>query len=169
MSEQPPNLEENLKRLESVLWRTLPLVMHASRSLARRHFSGEQALTPGQYHTLRNIHRGTKSVRELADCEKVSPPAVSRYVDDLVNMDLLERSRDPEDRRSIILALTEKGQNRWDNMVEQNHRYFSEKMKRLSAEELKTIIKGLELLYSVFSEQPLENNCQTDGGIHHNE
>lgn len=169
MSKQSPHLEENLKHLERILWRTLPLVIHASRSISREGFNDGQSLTPGQYHTLRNIHRGTRSVSDLAACEKISPPAVSRHVDDLVKLGFVERSRDPEDRRSIILALTEEGQNKWDNMVERNHRYFSERMKRLNTEELETIIKGLELLYSVFSDTSIENSCLADGGKHHHE
>jgi len=164
MTEEPSHLEENLKHLERILWRTLPLVMHASRSLARESFADAQHLTPGQYHTLRNIQRGANSISDLAACGKTSPPAASRHVDDLVKLGLVERTRDPEDRRSIILALTEQGQIKWNKMVIRNHRLFSEKMKNLSDEDLQTIIKGLELLYSAFSDTEFENTCMTDGG-----
>ena len=164
MTEKQSVSTDLLKQCERALWRTLPSVMHISRDLARKGLIDGGHLTPGQYHILRNINRGAKSVSDLAEREKVSPPAISRHVDDLVKLGLLERTRDPEDRRSIILALTEEGQSKWDKMVESNHRYFSERMKRLSVEELETIINGLELLYSVFSEQPLENDCHANGG-----
>lgn len=169
MTENKSVSTDLLKRCERTLWRTLPSVMHISRNLAREGLTDGEHLTPGQYHILRNVNRGAKSVSDLASCEKVSPPAISRHVDDLVKMGLLKRSRDPEDRRSIILALTEEGQSKWDKMVERNHHYFSERMKRLSAQELETIIKGLELLYSVFSDTAIEDKCLADGGKHHNE
>jgi len=169
MSEQTPQMEEKLKECERILWRTLPLVMHASRSLAREDFADGQSLTPGQYHTLRNIHRGAKSVSDLAACGKISPPAASRHVDELVKLGLLERARDPEDRRSIILALTDEGRSKWNKMVERYHRLFSERMKDLSNEELETIIKGFELLHNAFSDTPIEHDCLVNGGLHHDE
>ncbi len=112
---------------------------------------------------------GQKSVSDLAECEKVSPPAVSRHVDDLVKMGLVERTRDTEDRRSIILGLTDQGQTIWNKMIERNHQLFSEKMRQLSTQEIETIIEGLELLYSAFTNQVLDNNCQANGGKHQHE
>jgi DNA-binding MarR family transcriptional regulator len=161
--------DELLKRCERVLWRTLPSVIHATRKLSLDEEQDSKQLTPAQYYILRNIHRGSKSVSDLAECEKVSPPAVSRHVDDLVKMGLVERTRDTEDRRSIILGLTDQGQTIWNKMIERNHQLFSEKMRQLSTQEIETIIEGLDLLYSAFTNQVLDSNCQANGGKHQHE
>jgi DNA-binding MarR family transcriptional regulator len=169
MTENNPVSDELLKKCERILWRTLPSVIHASRKLTMEDQSDSTQLTPAQYHILRNIHRGANSISDLADCEKVSPPAVSRHVDDLVKLGLVERTRDTADRRSIILAVTARGQTLWNKMLERNHQLFSEKMRQLSTQEIETIIEGLELLYRAFANQPLENDCEVDGGKHHHE
>jgi DNA-binding MarR family transcriptional regulator len=116
--------DELLKKCERILWRTLPSVIHASRKLTPEEKTNRAQLTPGQYHILRNIHRGSNSVSDLAECEKVSPPAISRHVDDLVKMNLVKRTRDTTDRRSIILELTDQGQDIWNKMIERNHQLF---------------------------------------------
>lgn len=164
MTDPRTTSDDLLRRCERVLWRTLPTVMHASRDLARQSISEDCQLTPGQHHILRSIQRGTKSISDLAACEKVSLPAISRHVDDLVNMGLVERTRDPDDRRSIMLALTDKGQQMWNEMVERTHIFFSERMKNLSPQEIETIIAGLELLYGVFSSHAPEYTCKTHQG-----
>lgn len=165
MTEQNTVSDELLRKCERILWRTLPSIQHGVRKLTRE--DDDRQLTPAQYHILRYIHRGAKSASNLAACEKVSLPAISRHVDDLVKMGLVERTRDTEDRRSIILALTEQGQVIWNKLVERNHQIFSERMKLLSPKEIEIIIEGLELLYSAFAKEVSECNCQTDGGKHH--
>lgn len=169
MTNQTIGSDELLRKCERMLWRTLPSVFHATRKLAQDEFFGDLQLTPAQFHTIRNIQRGANSVSDLAACEKVSPPAISRHVDDLVNMGLVERTRDTTDRRSIILALTKDGQAVWDHMLERNHKIFSEKMKQMSIVDLQTIIAALELLYSAFADESPDFECEADGGKHHHE
>ena len=166
MIEKNSASDELLKKCERILWRTLPSVIHATRKLTLGEETIGPQLTPAQHHILRNIQRGSKSVSDLAECEKVSPPAISRHVDDLVNMGLVERTRDTEDRRSIILALTEQGQSIWNKMIERNHQLFSEKMSKLSEQEIETIIAGLELLYSAFANENSECTCDPAQGEH---
>jgi DNA-binding MarR family transcriptional regulator len=167
MTENYSASDELLSKCERMLWRTLPSVLHGTRKLAQDELFGDLQLTPAQFHTIRNIHRGANSVSDLAACERVSPPAISRHVDDLVNMGLVERTRDTEDRRSIILALTKDGQAVWDRMLERNHKIFSEKMKQMSTKDLQTIIAALELLYSAFADEAPDFECEADGGKHH--
>ena len=93
MTENYSASDELLSKCERMLWRTLPSVLHGTRKLAQDELFGDLQLTPAQFHTIRNIHRGANSVSDLAACERVSPPAISRHVDDLVNMGLVERTR----------------------------------------------------------------------------
>lgn len=162
--ERLPAGDELIHRCERMVWRTLPFVLHTNRQLTQMHSMTDLQLTPAQFHILRNIHRGAKSISDIAACEKVSLPAISRPVEGLVNMGMVERTRDADDRRSITLALTEYGQQTWNQLLEKSHQNFAEKLKVLSPQEIETIIEGLELLYSAFASEEAECLCETTGG-----
>jgi len=98
-------LKETLELFRGVM---LPL-WHIMRAQIHQLASGKYGITSSQFHTIRRISQGDASVSALADCMRVSRPNVSRAVDDLVNNWLVNRKRDPEDRRNIHLSLTEKG------------------------------------------------------------
>src|SRR5690348_5485279 len=58
---------------------------------------------------LGSLARGGADVRNVAAAMGVSKQTFSQLVDTLVMRGYLERSPDPEDRRRIALALTERG------------------------------------------------------------
>jgi DNA-binding MarR family transcriptional regulator len=157
--------EDTLQRCERALWRTLPAILHANRQLTQQElFSDDLQLTPAQFHILRNIHRGAKSLSDIAASERVSLPAISRHVDDLVNLGLVSRTRGTTDRRSILLEMTEKGQTAWKKMGELKQQLFFEKLKNLNTSEIEAIIQGLDLLYKAFAnDESAECVCQTEG------
>ncbi len=89
------------------------LVMRVARSLRRR---GAEAmapwdLAPHQVRALRVVshHEGIRP-GELAAHLRVAPRSVTDVVDALEERGLLERRRDPGDRRATVLALTASGQ-----------------------------------------------------------
>ncbi len=89
------------------------LVMRVARSLRRR---GAEAmapwdLAPHQVRALRVVghHEGIRP-GELAAHLRVAPRSVTDVVDALEERGLLERHRDPGDRRATVLALTASGQ-----------------------------------------------------------
>jgi DNA-binding MarR family transcriptional regulator len=52
---------------------------------------------------------GPRRAGALADCVHVDPSTVSRQIDQLVRMGLVERRADPQDRRATLVAATEAG------------------------------------------------------------
>lgn len=89
------------------------LVMRVARALRRR---GADAmapwdLAPHQVRALRVVgqHEGIRP-GELAAHLRVAPRSVTDVVDALEERGLLERRRDPGDRRATVLALTASGQ-----------------------------------------------------------
>jgi DNA-binding MarR family transcriptional regulator len=87
--------------------------MRVARSLRRR---GAEAmapwgLAPHQVRALRVVshHEGIRP-GELAIHLRVAPRSVTDVVDALEERGLLERRRDPGDRRATVLALTASGQ-----------------------------------------------------------
>ncbi len=58
---------------------------------------------------MRLFHRGSTNVSEIGEQLGVTNAAASQAVDRLVGMGLIERTEDPEDRRTKRLELTPKG------------------------------------------------------------
>jgi DNA-binding MarR family transcriptional regulator len=65
-------------------------------------------LTPSQLSVLSTVHRsGPLTLGELADCERVAPPTITRVVTKLERAGYLQRLPDPEDRRVVRVQLTD--------------------------------------------------------------
>lgn len=52
---------------------------------------------------------GPMSAGELAACERVQPPSMSKVLANLEDRGLVRRDQHPDDRRQVILGITEKG------------------------------------------------------------
>lgn len=66
-------------------------------------------ITARQLLGLRLVERGETSPMRIAELSALAPSSASRMLDTLVEMGLLARSDDPEDRRKTVLGLTERG------------------------------------------------------------
>lgn len=66
-------------------------------------------LSPGQFAALLAIDEGAVNVSAVAQQCLTHLSNASRTIDSLVRDGLLDRSRDPNDRRSVVLALTDDG------------------------------------------------------------
>jgi DNA-binding MarR family transcriptional regulator len=66
-------------------------------------------LTPNQYRILTLIDDGDPSMRELSVRLVMKPPNITTLIDGLVERDFVVRSRDADDRRRQVLALTAHG------------------------------------------------------------
>jgi long-chain acyl-CoA synthetase len=66
-------------------------------------------LSLAQYRVLGLLAEGERASSRLAERLAVRPNSVTSLVDGLVARGLVERGADPEDRRRLPLALTEKG------------------------------------------------------------
>lgn len=132
------------------IWNVMHLVWHSVRAQTHREVIDGLRLTMGQFHILRRISLGKKSVSELASSGKVSLPAISRQVDGLVNKGLVKRERDANDRRTLNLELTDLGKKMMDTLNEKTVEWISQKLKILSESELKAMITGLNHLSTAF-------------------
>jgi DNA-binding MarR family transcriptional regulator len=95
--------------LESRLIATIPWVMRHLVAHARRRRAWKQ-LTYQQYNVLRIIlGDGPMPQAEIARRLLVTAPVVTRLAGSLVDAGLVERGRDPNDRRTVRLALTPSG------------------------------------------------------------
>jgi len=144
---------EQLKACQKAIWDTLPYVLHKTKSSADHETIFGKSFTPTMFYILRHIILGQKTISQLAACTQVSLPAVSRQVDRLVDLDLVSRKRDPENRRRVILEISETGKEKFDLLMESKSQYVFQHLSRLSEQELDTVVQGLKLLRSSFSEE----------------
>ncbi len=76
----------------------------------------------------------------------VSKSTLSEMIDRLVEDGSLERETDPQDRRSTIVVLTERGKRRAEEVMEEHAKAVEQLFSKLSEEEKKTLLCLLEKL-----------------------
>ncbi|HEX6139950.1 MAG TPA: MarR family transcriptional regulator [Candidatus Limnocylindria bacterium] len=107
---------EDAGGLEQSLVATVGPILRHLLAHARRRPAWKE-LTYQQYNVLRIVStRGPTAQAEIARLLLVSAPVVTRLASALVEAGLLERRGDPNDRRSVLLALTRSGRRRVDAM-----------------------------------------------------
>jgi DNA-binding MarR family transcriptional regulator len=144
------------KELDDLLvafWHTFPPIWHVTRSLTHQTATEEFGITAAQFHTLRRIWEGKTSVSALADCMHLSRPNISRSVDELVNMGLVERQPEAADRRAISLTLSPRGRELVANMLESIGAKMKLRLSRLELKDTKAIAAALNALRKAFIEQ----------------
>lgn len=70
----------------------------------------QQPVAQHHLQALRAVEAGARSLAAVADATDRHVSSVSRLIDQLVGAELLLRTPDPDDRRHVVLRLTEQGQ-----------------------------------------------------------
>ena len=78
--------------------------------------------------------------------------SISQALDALVDKGLITRRQDLEDRRHIHLELTPSGNDLLNCVFEKNRAWMAAKMSALTPDELKLLVKAMELLKNTFAE-----------------
>jgi len=95
--------------------------------------------------------RGEQKVSKLSEKMGLSNSTVSGILDRLEQKDIIKRERTEDDRRVVKISLTKKSQKFFNDFRQKKEEYFCQLLKRLSDEEIKDIIKGLEILNRVLT------------------
>jgi DNA-binding MarR family transcriptional regulator len=132
-------------------WATVPPVWNHIMGNVRTIALEQYNVSVEQFHILRHIRRGITSVSELAEVKQISRSAVSQAVDVLVERGLICRRQNVLDRRNIPLELTPSGNALLDAISEKNRDWMKDQMTLLSAQDLKTITRAMEILTKTFS------------------
>jgi len=119
--------------------------MHLMRVHSKmQHHSSEHLdnydITPAQFEVL--VHLSTNqgiSQQELAEKLLVTKGNVCGLIDRMSSQELVERRSDPEDRRSNLLFLTERGQTLASEVIPAQEQYIIQHMAVLSPEEQRTL------------------------------
>ena len=118
------------------------------RSMQEFHRSQrDYGLSAGQLRTLTHLHfQGVHQVSDIGDDLGVTTAAASQLVDRLVNMDLLERTEDPEDRRVKQITITDSGRALVRQAIEDRFRWMKDLANNLTPTQQEQIISSLKTL-----------------------
>ena len=142
----PAQLSEDLRS-------ALKGLMRAMRRDAERQDSGLSLLQTMLLHSVGE--RPGIGVAELARMQQVRNPTMSAQVKALEQAGLLARTApDPQDRRRSGLQLTQEGQARLDQMHAQRMDWLSQRVARLSPDQMRQLAAAIEPLTLIANTQP---------------
>lgn len=104
----------------------------------------DAGLTVAQFRCLKMVQRDADvSLGDLADANGVSAPAMSKLVDGLVEVRLLERAPAADDRRRLKLSVTPSGRRKLDVVGDRLKAGLAGLLSELPANELATLERAL--------------------------
>ncbi len=95
---------------------------------------------------MRLFHGGISSVSDIGEHARVTSAAASQTVDQLVQLGLIERTEDPNDRRAKQLTLTPKGRALIKNVIEARSKWIESLANSLPPEQQELVISAFTLL-----------------------
>ncbi|HEX6619949.1 MAG TPA: MarR family transcriptional regulator [Solirubrobacteraceae bacterium] len=117
----------------------------------RQEAGGE--LSPSQGTALATIDRhGPLTPGELADRERIQRPSATRVIARLEEAGLVDRTQDPADRRSFVVALTPAGRALLARMRTRKDAYLARRLRDLDADERATLDRAAAILERVLEE-----------------
>jgi DNA-binding MarR family transcriptional regulator len=128
-----------------------PTLLHLNRRLRKE--LAPLGITGGQASLLWAIrtHAGI-GVRELAELEGVSAPAMTAYVDRLEAAGLVARRRSESDRRRVELDLTEQGARVLRSARRRRTAWLADRLRRLEPDEFAAVEAALPALRRLVGE-----------------
>ena len=143
--------ESSLKETVEGLLEALPSVWDRIRSNLRAAGTGKFGITLEQFHVLRHIRRGYRSVGDLAAKKQISRSAVSQAIEVLVAKGLVTRRQEGGDRRRILLELTSHANEVLDANFAENRLWMEGKMASLDREDLGCVTRAMDILKRTFT------------------
>jgi DNA-binding MarR family transcriptional regulator len=120
------------------------LVRRIRRLIAERARMVHPDLSPVAYSMLMALNdSGPRRASDLVDLFSIDKGAVSRQVQSLLELGLIERTPDPEDRRAAILAITEEGARRLETVREKRRAELLGRLSSWSSDELSDFVGAL--------------------------
>ncbi|QQE74161.1 MarR family transcriptional regulator [Brevibacillus composti] len=100
-----------------------------------------------QSHILYELQkRPNISLNELADLLSIDTSTLSRQVHQLVEMELVNRLPDPNDRRYVVLSLTPKGVEQHKEIATYMETYFANLFTHIPKEKHAQVLESLQMI-----------------------
>ena len=117
-----------------------------------RQEAGEE-LSPSQGAALATIGRhGPLTPSQLAVRERIQRPTATRVIARLEETGLVDRTQDPVDRRSFVVALTPAGRELLARVRTRKNAYLARRLRDLDADERATLDRAAAILERVLEE-----------------
>jgi DNA-binding MarR family transcriptional regulator len=117
-----------------------------------------------QLKSLFLIHiKGSVNVRDLALDLGVTPGNVTSIVDRLAGQGLVKRTEGPEDRRVVLLQLTDKGRETINKIHETGDNHMRRFLEKMSAEDVGALLQGMNSFLAAMKEdweESAKNNSE---------
>jgi DNA-binding MarR family transcriptional regulator len=127
----------------------IPLIVGSIRAKMRN--QGEPFLSISQFRSLMFLYRYPgSSLSKLADYLGVTRPTASAICERLVQEKFVDRKEHPQERRAVVLKLTETGRARLEQIQALTCSNISPMFEDLSQEQMESVLAGLTLLRGVF-------------------
>jgi DNA-binding MarR family transcriptional regulator len=122
-------------------------IVRTSRRLRQEAAEETTGLTPTSVAALATIERhGPLTPSEIARIERVKRPTVTRTLGCLEREGLIERTPDPSDGRSALVAVNAAGRERLQRLRRRKNAYLARRMRDLSAADVETLERAAEIL-----------------------
>ena len=122
-------------------------IVRTGRRLRQEAAAESSGLTPTSTAALATIARhGPLTPRELAELERVKRPTVTRTLGCLDREGLIERTPDPADGRSSLVAVNAAGRERLRRLRGRKNAYLAKRMRDLPAEDVAALERAAEIL-----------------------
>ena len=124
-----------------------------ARTARRLRQEAAEELSPSQGAALATIDcHGPLTPSELAVRERIQRPTATRVIARLEEMGLVDRTQDPVDRRSFVVALTPAGRNLLERVRTRKNAYLARRLRDLDADERATLDRAAAILERVLEE-----------------
>jgi len=111
-------------------------------------------LSPSATAALASVERhGPLTPSELADIERIKRPTATRVLRSLGDEGLIERTPDPSDGRSALIAITPRGTERLRRLRGRKNAYLARRMRKLEPGEIETLEQAAILLERLLEER----------------
>jgi len=140
-TEQGSDTGVTSRALATKIFETLPQL---GRMMRREQLNGT-----GDYqriHMLKHLAHGPLPQAKLAEHLQMNPSALSKLIYSLEKKGYVTQTIDPEDRRRMVIALTEDGQSFQRMMLAQRVEQVNHLMKTLTPEERVTLSGALDIV-----------------------
>lgn len=117
----------------------------------------ELDLTMPQAQALKVLRRGPLCTGELATELQISAPAVTQLTNRLTRKHLIERRAVDKDRRSVLVALTDRGKQAVDRFRERRNTIFFGALAQLNDDDRSHIVLGLSKMITALEKLNLES------------
>ncbi|MCL2881469.1 MAG: MarR family transcriptional regulator [Coriobacteriia bacterium] len=129
------------RELAAKMFETMPSL---GRMMRRERLNGTGDFQ--QVHALKHLMSGPLPQAKLAESLRMNPSALSKLIDVLEQKGYVTRMIDPEDRRRMVIALTDEGRIFQRKMLAQAMEQANRTLKTLSPEERTTLSEALDIV-----------------------